>query len=277
MSDDDMPQLSSTTLAALQEFYAEQAAEEEKVKAALLDPKTKDQNVFQADWQLSQFWYSEETASALASEAIRVTENRGKIALISCPTLYPKLKSLSPGSLVTLLEYDKRFAVYDGFVYYDYKDPLNLPNEFERSFDVVIADPPFLSEECLSRVSETLKFMAKDKIILCTGAVMQELAKQLLNLKTPDKTTEQTSRIVDIPLIKERELGEAAASLQNGKVPGHVGVQTSPVSSGARMLESSVSYEQPLRETESSLSDGSNRHWFSGNFEKLLKPLLLTM
>ena len=70
---------------------------------------------------------------------------------------------------------------------------------------MVFADPPFLSDECLTKTAVTVKFMAKEKIILCTGkflvicfhekktfrniimilylgAVMQSMAKKLLNL-----------------------------------------------------------------------------------------------
>lgn len=70
-----------------------------------------------------------------------------------------------------LLEYDRRFAVYgDEFVFYDYTDPLNLPPELAKhSFDIVIADPPYLSEECLRKTAETIGFLTKGKILLCTG------------------------------------------------------------------------------------------------------------
>ena len=70
-----------------------------------------------------------------------------------------------------LLEYDQRFSVYENkFVYYDYKRPLDLPDELKcHSFDVVIADPPFLSEECLEKFTQTINFLRKDKVLLCTG------------------------------------------------------------------------------------------------------------
>jgi hypothetical protein len=43
--------------------------------------------------QLSQFWYDDETAEYLSREARRASGPTGKIALVSCPTLYNKLKS----------------------------------------------------------------------------------------------------------------------------------------------------------------------------------------
>ncbi|KAE8749451.1 hypothetical protein FOCC_FOCC003717 [Frankliniella occidentalis] len=137
------------------------------------------------DWQLSQFWYDDATANALAEEALRCVENKGRIALISCPTLYrPLVKLKSAECVVKLLEFDKRFSVYgDNFVFYDYNSPLELPADLSKSFDLVIADPPFLSEECLSKVAITIELLKKEKVILCTGAVMQKLAEDLLQLK----------------------------------------------------------------------------------------------
>ena len=69
-----------------------------------------------------------------------------------------------------LLEYDKRFSGFgEDFIFYDYKNPLGIPRGLASGFDVVFADPPFLSDECLTKTAVTVKFMAKDKIILCTG------------------------------------------------------------------------------------------------------------
>ena len=71
---------------------------------------------------------------------------------------------------MTLFEYDSRFSKFgEDFVYYDYKRPHQVQLSLHHSFDLVVADPPFLSEECLSKVSEMVKLLAKDKMILCTG------------------------------------------------------------------------------------------------------------
>ena len=45
---------------------------------------------------MSQFWYDDETALYLAREALRIAQPEGKIALISCPTLYKTLKAEAP-------------------------------------------------------------------------------------------------------------------------------------------------------------------------------------
>ena len=95
-----------------------------------------------------------------------------RIACVSCPTLYQKLQAVKPtGCQTTVFEFDQRFASYkEDFVFYDYKKPLDLPKEIEsHSYDVVVADPPFLNADCLSKTAETVKYLTKGKVILCTG------------------------------------------------------------------------------------------------------------
>lgn len=42
---------------------------------------------------------------------------------------------------------------------------------------LVVADPPFLADECLVKTSQTVRLLGKEdaKIIVCTGAVMAEM------------------------------------------------------------------------------------------------------
>jgi 16S rRNA G966 N2-methylase RsmD len=82
------------------------------------------------------------------------------------------------------MEFDTRFDVYgDAFVRYDYNDPTEFERayEFAGSFDVVLADPPFLAQECLEKTVETIRWLKKKnaKVILCTGAVMEDAARAL--------------------------------------------------------------------------------------------------
>merc|ERR1712181_82992 len=53
-----------------------------------------------------------------------------------------------------------------------------------EQFDLVFADPPFLSDECLTKTAVTIRYLAKlpHRLVLCTGEVMAELAKRLLDL-----------------------------------------------------------------------------------------------
>ncbi|XP_022916003.2 EEF1A lysine methyltransferase 1 [Onthophagus taurus] len=175
-NDDDPPQLSAETFAALQEFYREQ--DQKQHLQTILSDNTPDEN-----WQLSQFWYNDSTVNTLCKIAKKSVQSGDKIALISCPTLYKTFKDELNNCSVHLYEYDKRFSYCgDDFIYYDYNNPLKIPNEYKGYYDLVIADPPFLSEECLMKTVSTMKYIGKEKYILCTGAIMEDLANKLLKL-----------------------------------------------------------------------------------------------
>ena len=184
--DDDMPQLSADTFSALSEFYKEQEErEQQQVEVRDLIENGKDID-WKEDWQLSQFWYSDETANDLAKAVINAVGDGGRIACISAPTLYRACKKVENTKVsFDLFEYDKRFAAYgDNFHFYDYKAPLDVNRELREKYDLVFADPPFLSEECLTKTMVTVKFLTKEggNIVLCTGAVMANLANRLANL-----------------------------------------------------------------------------------------------
>ncbi|XP_025414499.1 EEF1A lysine methyltransferase 1 [Sipha flava] len=173
---DDL-QLSAEAQRALKEFYEEQ---NEKL---LLHNDDTNNIQFDEDWQLSQFWYDEKTCERIVECVLKAVGPNGTVALISCPTLYKTFKEKSPTISIKLFEYDKRFDVYgSNYVFYDYNEPMRFDQELLNSFDLVIVDPPFLSEECLTKSLQTTKSLTRKHIILCTGGIMEELAKKLLDV-----------------------------------------------------------------------------------------------
>ncbi|KAF5282633.1 hypothetical protein FQR65_LT14229 [Abscondita terminalis] len=101
---------------------------------------------------IDEDWYVDGKIKNLAKNATKRVENDAKIALISCPTLYKKLKETQH---VKLFEYDKRFLKVcgDDFIYYGYKVLLDMPRQLANQFDLVIAYRPFLSDECLTKTA----------------------------------------------------------------------------------------------------------------------------
>ncbi|PSN62849.1 hypothetical protein BS50DRAFT_130930 [Corynespora cassiicola Philippines] len=163
---------------------------------------------FTEDWNASQFWYNDETATTLARQLLEDTTDETRIAVVSAPSAFLQLKNLlNSGEYkarphITLLEYDDRFGVFKEFVKYDFQHAIKLPAELKGSFDRIIVDPPFLSEDCQTKAALTVRWLAKSwtpfdpsnrsgsfRLISCTGERMEELITQKLYNKVGTKTT----------------------------------------------------------------------------------------
>nr|CAG4641900.1 EOG090X0ABW [Eurycercus lamellatus] len=187
-NEDECIQLSQAALDALNEYLAEKNEREQRlrlIEESASNSDLLDEVDLEENWQLSQFWYDDITSHTLASEVLRIVGDRGSVACISCPTLYKYLRKIKSAEItIKLLEFDTRFSIYgEDFILYDYRSPLEISKELSSSFDVVVADPPFLSEECLTKTALTMRYLSKGPLILCTGAIMEELAGRLLQLK----------------------------------------------------------------------------------------------
>ncbi|KAF2155012.1 hypothetical protein K461DRAFT_291911 [Myriangium duriaei CBS 260.36] len=206
-AEDDIPRLNASALAALQDFYTDrdahqkqfadlQAAAEEGFAAnAAISMKQ-----FGEDWQASQFWYTDATATTLAEQLLDGATADTHIAIISAPSVYVSMRALLQDDSkypvkpqVKLLEFDDRFAVFkNDFVHYDYNEPVKLDAKLKGKFDRMICDPPFLNEDCQTKTALTARWMAKSwdelKFISCTGERMETLIHRLYG-KAGVKTT----------------------------------------------------------------------------------------
>ncbi|KAK3313923.1 putative N6-adenine methyltransferase-domain-containing protein [Apodospora peruviana] len=192
-SDDEQLGLSLSALDALKEFYAERDAREkafaelqaeaERIRREAI-PLTMEP--FVEDWNKSQFWYSDKTATLYAKQLLQDNMRADStIAVVSAPSAFIALKNLlnaapaeQPRPKVVLLEHDHRFEIFPEFVFYDVMQPFKLPAELKGTADAIICDPPFLSEDCQTKAALTVRWLAKPitadattspKVILSTG------------------------------------------------------------------------------------------------------------
>ncbi|KAF2800835.1 hypothetical protein K505DRAFT_292072 [Melanomma pulvis-pyrius CBS 109.77] len=204
-SDDETPQLSIGALDALKEFYRErdeQIKKFEEIKAQAEDDlevrEKLSMDAFTEDWNASQFWYNDETATTFARQLLDGTKDETHIAVVSAPSVFIQLKNLlasgeySCRPQITLLEFDERFAVFKEFVHYDFAKPMKLPVELKGSFDRIIADPPFLSQDCQTKTALTVRWLARSwtaidpskkaesfHLIVSTGERMESIIAKL--------------------------------------------------------------------------------------------------
>ncbi|KAI0906947.1 putative N6-adenine methyltransferase-domain-containing protein [Ustulina deusta] len=232
MTDDteDSLTLSTDALAALTEFYAERDAQTqnlEKLKARVdaddgeradggergggggVNASTAAElsiHAFTEDWNESQFWYADETANLLASQLLDGTSDDSVIAVVSTPSVFVALRKITaaaayagPKPKTFLLEHDYRFAVFPELVFYDFAQPLKLPAHLKGAVDRMICDPPFLSDDCQTKMAMTMRWLAHTntgttttaaataaaanstlpRVLICTGERMEELVNRL--------------------------------------------------------------------------------------------------
>ncbi|KAI1249860.1 hypothetical protein MGN70_009476 [Eutypa lata] len=200
-SDDEPIALSSHALGALKEFYAERDSHADKfarLKEAAeqnaAEGKPLSMDAFTEDWNESQFWYSDETATLLARELLDGASGDDVVAVVSAPSVFVALKNLlsatssesdRPNPAVYLLEHDQRFSVFSEFIFYDFQQPIKLPAHLKGGVTRIICDPPFLSEDCQTKAALTVRWLSKQqqpprpRLIVCTGERMETLVKKL--------------------------------------------------------------------------------------------------
>ncbi|XVF55942.1 hypothetical protein PTKIN_Ptkin06aG0076000 [Pterospermum kingtungense] len=197
--DDDPPALSFHALAALKEFLQEQSQSLANHETVETEGEGSEVALVTEDWRLSQFWYDPETAQTVAQEVLHLcSDSNYKVACIACPTLYAYLKKIDPNISAQLLEYDKRFEQYGSdFLFYDYNQP-DLPLELKHTYKVVVADPPYLSKECLEKVAQTISFLARPEesyLLLLTGEVQRDRAAEILGLHPCNFRPQHSSKL----------------------------------------------------------------------------------
>lgn len=196
-------QLSADTLKLLQEFRDDQEAQNKKFEKLKNQAESDFQNgssklsmdLFSEDWNVSQFWYTDDTARTLAHQLLYNATDESAIAVVSAPSVYVALRNIlaeDPTRVrprLRLLEYDRRFEVFGSdFVFYDFSSPLRLPDEVKGAFDRIICDPPFLSEDCQTKAAMTARFLARTwagenvgslRFITCTGERCENIVRKL--------------------------------------------------------------------------------------------------
>ena len=173
LSPEVMSQLSPETLAALMEFY------DEKNKTKIEEDGFEK---IDEDWELSQFWYTKETADNIILLIGKYAKKHKKenIALLCAPSLYRAFlrnKEELDGLNVALFEYDKRFSIFgESFNFYDLNKPLEIDSKHHKKYDIIVADPPFLNKETVQKVAESMKLISNEGSmkIFITGLQVQD-------------------------------------------------------------------------------------------------------
>ena len=193
-----LSQLSPETLAALMEFYEEKN----------INIKEDNYDKIDEDWELSQFWYTKETADNIIKLIANYAEKNKKvnIALLCTPSLYRaylRNKNQMENLNVALFEFDERFSIFkDAFNFYDLNKPLDIDKIHNKKYDIIVADPPFLNEETIHKVSETMRLISNEngiKIFITGIQVEDSIIKEFPELKLTNIKIEHDKKILQKP------------------------------------------------------------------------------
>ncbi|CAE7837205.1 EEF1AKMT1 [Symbiodinium sp. KB8] len=107
---------------------------------------------------LNQYWYS---AASIQAVVGAVAQLDCRTAFLSTPSIYFCLpKELRAKCMV--FDFDKQWKDDPGFVFYDFNDPTEFPEELLHTFDAVVIDPPFITREVWEKYTATAKALLRE-------------------------------------------------------------------------------------------------------------------
>ena len=132
----------------------------------------------------NQYWYSEKTIQFILNQIVKYESKR--IGLISTPSIFFSLpKETQDKSYLfdiddSLISKHKNGRKYD-FNWTNYDENFS---DLKNTFDFIVIDPPFITEEAWSKFASFAKYLANDncKILVSSIAENDEKLKRLLNL-----------------------------------------------------------------------------------------------
>uniref|UniRef100_A0A0G4I283 Uncharacterized protein n=1 Tax=Chromera velia CCMP2878 TaxID=1169474 RepID=A0A0G4I283_9ALVE len=150
---------------------------------------------------LNQYWYSPPTVSALVQEVeAQQTQTCGtwngetanpefggmrRTAFLSTPSLYFSLTRAEVQGNSKFFDIDSQWAGHPGFVQFDFRKPEAIPQEERGAYDMVVIDPPFITEEVWSQYATAASMLLRQggggRLLLSTVAENLEMLRRVFN------------------------------------------------------------------------------------------------
>jgi hypothetical protein len=112
---------------------------------------------FKEKSEFNQYWYSKPTINFMVEQVQR--NSKLGAAFLSTPSIYFSLKDKELKAKCKVMDIDDNFGKKDptGFVYYDFNKPEELPEAILGTFDMVVIDPPFITQEVWQKYADAAK------------------------------------------------------------------------------------------------------------------------
>ena len=105
------------------------------------------------------------------------------MACVSTPSIYFSLPP-SQKANATLFDLDEAFARRSSFVKYDFDYPEAIPEPLRGTFDLVVIDPPFITQEVWEKYAEAARLLLvpEGRLILSTICENEAMLQALLGV-----------------------------------------------------------------------------------------------
>ncbi|KAL0221922.1 hypothetical protein RCL1_001776 [Eukaryota sp. TZLM3-RCL] len=137
---------------------------------------------FKENSNFNQYWYSSKTIEVF----LRELKSAERVACVCCPSIYYSLpKEIQEVSY--LFDLDTKFAKNnDRFVCYDLLNH-SVPPEATPCFDFIFVDPPFVTEDVLTKVASYVHHLCHDRtrILITTIAENKDFVYTLFKQAVP--------------------------------------------------------------------------------------------
>lgn len=103
---------------------------------------------------------------------------------LSLPNAHPALQKSEIAKNSWLFDLDDQWSKLPNFFKYDFNEPSNVPAELHHSFDLVLIDPPFITEDVWRKFAETTRLLLapEGRVIASTVAENEPLMKDILGV-----------------------------------------------------------------------------------------------
>lgn len=138
--------------------------------------------------ELNQYWYSQKTCETLCNavrESMSLKGASSRIAFLSTPSLFFSL-SEEEQKQCTLFDFDNTWESCSQFEFYDYNNPNKIDAKLHGKFDVIVIDPPFISQSVWESYATTTALLGAKEgahIIATTVEQNEVLMKSIFSCK----------------------------------------------------------------------------------------------
>jgi hypothetical protein len=142
--------------------------------------------------EYNQYWFSEKTIAFIVNQIESVYNSLDeeikkdyKIAIVACPSVFFSLSKEIQG-VSYLFDIDEKLTKkHKNGVVYDFNKYEEIVEDYKKSFDFILIDPPFIVKEAWEKFAIFAKEIQKEKCKILTCSIFENssMLKELLNLE----------------------------------------------------------------------------------------------